>query len=59
MRKIRRDRLKEIGELFGIGKYSSVSSMIEWNKQRLKTDRSLRKRINELYRSIINSQKQS
>ncbi len=40
MRKIRRDRLKEIGELFGIGKYSSVSSMIEGTKQRLKTDRS-------------------
>ncbi len=59
MRKIRRDRLKEIGELFGIGKYSSVSSMIEGIKQRLKTDRSFRKRINDLYRSIINSQKQT
>ncbi len=59
MRKIRRDRLKEIGELFGIGKYSSVSSMIEGTKQRMKTDRSFRKRINELYRSIINSQKQT
>ncbi len=59
MRKIRRDRLKEIGELFGIGKYSSVSSMIEGTKQRMKTDRSFRKRINDLYRSIINSQKQT
>ncbi len=27
IRKIRRDRLKEIGERFGIEKYSSVSSM--------------------------------
>ncbi len=59
MRKIRRDRLKEIGELFGIGKYSSVSSMIEGTKQRLKTNRSFRKRINDLHRSIINSQKQT
>ncbi len=59
MRKIRRVRLKDIGERFGIGKYSSVSSMIEGSKQRLKTDRSFRKRIHDLYRSIINSQKQT
>ncbi len=59
VRKIRRDCLKEIGELFEIGKYSSVSSMIEGTKQRMKTDRSFRKRINDLYHSIINSQKQT
>ena len=59
MRKIRRDRLNEIGKLFGIGKYSSVRSMIEGTKQRLKTDRSFSKRINDLYRSVINSQKQT
>jgi chromosomal replication initiation ATPase DnaA len=59
MRKIRRDRLEEIGERFGIGKYSSVSSMIEGVKQRLRTDRSFRKSINDLHRSIINSQKQT
>ena len=59
MRKIRRDRLKEIGEMFGIGKYSSVSSMIEGAKHRLKTDRRFRKRINDLSRLIINSQKQT
>ena len=59
MRKIRRDHLEEIGKLFGIGKQGSVSSMIEGTKRRLKIDRSFRKRINDLYRSIINSQKQT
>jgi len=58
MRKIGREGLKEIGKLFGIEKYSSVSSVIEGTKQRLKTDRSFSKRINDLYRSILNSQKQ-
>ncbi len=59
MRKMRKDRLKEIGELFGIGKQSTVSSMIEGTKQRTKTDRKFRKRIDDLRRLIINSQRQT
>ena len=59
MRKIRRDRLKEIGERFGIGKQSTVSSIIEGTKQRTKTDRKLKKRIDDLCRLISNSQKRT
>ncbi len=56
MRNMRRDRLKEIGERFGIRKYSTVSSIIEGIKQRVKTDQRFRKRVNDLHHSINNSQ---
>lgn len=45
----RLDRLQEIGAWFGIVKYSSVSSMIEGTRQRLKTDRRFKKRITKLW----------
>ena len=48
MRQLRRDRLKQIGEQFQIEKYSSVSSVIERMKQKLKRDRKLKERINEI-----------
>jgi hypothetical protein len=51
--------LNEIDKPFGIRNYSSVSSMIKGTQQRLKTDRNFKKRIDDLYRLIINSQEQT
>ena len=45
MRRLRRDRLKQIGEQFQMEKYSSVSSVIERMKKELKKDRNLKERI--------------
>jgi hypothetical protein len=56
MRIIRRDGLKEIGEWFEIGKYSTVSSIIEGTRKRLKKDRYLKRNFEELHRLIINGQ---
>ena len=56
IRKIRRDRLKEIGEQFMIEKYSTVSSIIEGTKGRLDKDRNLKRHIEELRSLIINGQ---
>lgn len=56
MRKIRRDGLKDIGEQFKIGKYSTVSSIIEGTKRRLKKERSLKRNFEKLHRLIVNGQ---
>lgn len=48
MRRLRRDRLKQIGEQFQMERYSSVSSAIERMKQELKKDRKLNERISAI-----------
>ena len=59
IRKLRRDRLKEIGRVFMLKKYSSVSSIIERMKSRMKNDRNLKKRIKKLEEQLRKSQEQT
>jgi REP element-mobilizing transposase RayT len=58
-RRLRRDRLKEIGESFKVNTYSSVSSVVERLKAALTTDRRLRQRVEGLIRMIDKSQGQT
>lgn len=44
----RRDSLREIGEAFQIGKYSTISSVIQRAKDEIQKERSARKSIEEL-----------
>jgi chromosomal replication initiation ATPase DnaA len=55
-RRLRRDRLKEIGEAFQIGGYSTVSSIVERMKVRVGSDERLRKRVDNLLSAIQMSQ---
>ena len=48
LRRLRRDSLSEIGRVFQIDKYSSVSSIIERLKLRIGADPQLKKRIEDL-----------
>jgi len=54
-----RDTLAEIGSYFGIDTYSTVSSAIERIKARKRTDRSVKKELNELERKLDKSQQQT
>ena len=56
VRKLRGDRLKEIGEVFGIGKYSTVSSAVQRVKVGIERDERLRKRISHLIATIAKGQ---
>jgi hypothetical protein len=58
-RRLRGDRLKEIGEAFGIGRYSTVSSVVERMKVRMGRDELLRKKVDHLISSILMSQEQT
>jgi putative transposase len=58
-RKLRGDRLKEIGAAFKIGQYSTVSSIVERMKVRIGRDESLRKKVNDLISIINMSQEQT
>jgi putative transposase len=58
-RRLRRDRLKEIGEEFQMNTYSSVSSVIERVKVALAADKGLRRRVERISRIITKSQKQT
>jgi len=58
-RKLRGDRLKEIGEAFGIGRYSTVSSVVERMKARIGRDELLRKKVDHLISTIHMSQEQT
>ncbi len=57
-RRLRHDSLQEIGTQFQIKKYSSVSSIVERMKDRIGTDKKVKKRINELC-ALIKSQEQT
>jgi len=59
MRKLRRDRLKEIGKVFGMEKYSSVSSIIERLDSRMRKDLKLKMRVNKMEEQLTKSQEQT
>jgi len=59
MRKLRRDRLKEIGKVFEMEKYSSVSSIIERLKTRMQNDLKLKMRVNKVEEQLTKSQGQT
>ncbi len=60
MRKLRRDRLGEIGKAFQIAKYSTVSSVIERFKLRMRNDPKIAKRVKKMETLIVNkSQEQT
>lgn len=58
-RRLRGDRLKEIGNGFGLGKYSSVSSVVERVKVLIARDKILRERVDHLISMIVKSQEQT
>ena len=57
IRYLRNDTLKQVGEQFGIEKYSTVSSIVERVKHEIKTDKEFRKRIQNLAEEITKSQR--
>jgi REP-associated tyrosine transposase len=59
IRRLRHDKLKDIGNIFNLDKYSSVSSILERMKSRMKHDRKLRNRIQKLETQIRKSQEQT
>ena len=58
-RRLRSDSLIQIGEQFGIKKYSSVSSVVERMKTELAKDRKLRKRVESIVLNLSKSQEQT
>ena len=58
-RRLRGDRLKEIGEAFRIDRYSTVSSIVERMKVRIGSDERLRKKVDHLISTIEMSQEQT
>jgi len=58
-RRLRRDRLKGIGEAFQVKTYSSVGSVVERLKAALAVDRRLRQRVERLIGMIDKSQEQT
>jgi hypothetical protein len=59
VRRLRGDRLKEIGEMFGIGRYSTVSSVVQRMKVGMARDEGLRKKVHNLISTISKSQEQT
>ncbi len=59
VRRLRGERLEEIGRQFGISKYSSVSSVIEKMKRDMSADRKLRVRVKNIEKTLYNSQQQN
>ena len=59
IRRVRNDTLKQVGEQFGIEKYSTVSSIVEKVKFEMKADRRFKKRVQDLNEGIIKSQRQT
>jgi putative transposase len=59
IRRLRGEKLVEIGRQFGIAKYSSVSSAIEKMKREILADRKLRMRVKNIERGLDNSQQQT
>jgi len=58
VRRLRGEKLEEIGRQFGISKYSSVSSVIEKMKRDMSMDRKLRVRVNSIAKRLYNGQQQ-
>jgi len=59
IRRLRGDKLEEVGRQFGIAKYSSVSSAIEKMKREISEDRKLRSRVKEIEETLTKSQQQT
>ena len=59
IRQLRNDSLKKVGEVFGIKKYSTVSSIVERVKEEIGRNRKFKKRIHELTGNFIKSQRQT
>ncbi len=59
VRRLRGEKIEEIGRQFGIAKYSSVSSAIEKMKREVLVNRKLRLRVKEIENTLINSQQQT
>ena len=59
VRGFRGEKLEEIGRLFGISKYSSVSSAIEKMKKEMSKDRRLWLRVKNIEKTVYNSQKRT
>jgi chromosomal replication initiation ATPase DnaA len=58
-RRLRGDQLKEIGEAFKIGRYSTVSTIVERMKAWIGSDQALRKKVDQLMAIIHMSQEQT
>ncbi len=58
-RRLRGDGLKQVGQEFHIGKYSSVSSVIERMRALIDKDRNLRERVERLMAVLKKSQEQT
>jgi REP-associated tyrosine transposase len=59
VRRLRGEKLEEIGRQFGIAKYSSVSSAIEKMKREISVNRKLRLRVKDIEKTLLNSQQQT
>jgi len=59
VRRLRAEKLEEIGRQFGIAKYSSVSSAVEKMKREVLVKRKLRLRVKDIEKTLLNSQKQT
>ena len=55
---LRGEKLEEIGRQFGISKYSTVSSVIEKMKKDISAHRKLGVRVNNIEKTLHNSQQQ-
>ena len=58
-RRLRGERLEDIGRGFNISKYSSVSSAIEKTRRELLINGRLKRRISKVEALLTNSQKQT
>jgi len=58
VRRLRGEKLEEIGRQFGISKYSSVSSVIEKMKRDMSVDRKLRVRVHSIAKRLYNGQQE-
>jgi chromosomal replication initiation ATPase DnaA len=58
IRRLRGEKLEEIGRQFGISRYSSVRSAIEKMKRDISADRKLRVRVKNIEKTLYNSQQQ-
>ena len=56
IRNLRNDTLKQVGEEFGIDKYSTVSSIVERVKFKMNSSKIFKKRVEELKERIIKDQ---
>ncbi|MBN1907334.1 MAG: transposase [Deltaproteobacteria bacterium] len=59
VRRLKNAKLKQVGEQFGIEKYSTVSSIVERVKHEMEIDKGFKNRVQILHEKIIKSQRQT